>query len=168
MSKNMETNEQIARSANVSSASKVRVLSPFTLEVDQAGKFLNLNLTGVIELTLIKDPSGDFFAEGDSALRRGSLLNISDGGVLFESADLVPEGTVISLSFELDNGVVITDILAVINRIDSDEEGIVTGAAFVSRNDLADTLSGAELEMLHERFSGFEHRVSSTLNQYLA
>jgi c-di-GMP-binding flagellar brake protein YcgR len=65
----------------------------------------------------------------------GTLLNISAGGLLFESAHKLRAESVILLSFSLKSKHSLKNILAVVKRCEgSKDKGYLIGAEFITRN----------------------------------
>jgi c-di-GMP-binding flagellar brake protein YcgR len=69
----------------------------------------------------------------------GTLLNISAGGVLFESSVKLPEKRFITVSFTLKGRQALRDILAVVKRCEgSKAKGYLVGAEFITRHNSAE------------------------------
>jgi len=59
------------------------------------------------------------------------------------------------------------NVLGLVKRVDPDGEGCLVGIEFISRENLKDMLSQAEIDLLSENISGFEATVQQVLGRYL-
>ena len=145
----------------------VEVCSPFTLESDGRRKYIRLELAEPVTIQQIKQPGDSFAPEGSSDIHEGGILNLSSGGALLETSELVAAGSLVALSFTLQGDVRLSDVLAIVRRVDIIDGQGVMGVSFVGRDQLMDVLSGAELELLDKRFNRFEMQAESALAQYV-
>jgi c-di-GMP-binding flagellar brake protein YcgR len=101
----------------------------------QRRKYVRLDISGKMHFRTI-----DLGAqENIGAEVGGTLLNISAGGVLFESQARINEKGFLILSFALKGKHALSNILAVVKRCEgSRTKGYLIGAEFISRHNLAD------------------------------
>lgn len=126
-------------------------------------RFVDLTLSGEVTLSLIKDPGSSFEAQGDDETFSGSILHISEESALIESTRLVQEGSLLSLSVSVESQNDIADSLAIVTRIDQDNDVWILGLSFVGRDKLVDILSGAEVELLDKKYESFAVQVKRLL-----
>lgn len=126
-------------------------------------RFADLALTGEVTLAVIKEPGSSFAAQGDAETFSGSILHVSEESALIETTRVIQEGSLLSLSAALEASDRISDSLAVVNRVDEDDGAWIMGLSFVGRDQLADILSGAELELLDKKFGSFVEQVKRML-----
>ncbi|OGC90835.1 MAG: hypothetical protein A2W25_12945 [candidate division Zixibacteria bacterium RBG_16_53_22] len=101
----------------------------------QRRKFVRLDLSGKMQFKTLDTARAD--NPGPELL--GTLLNISAGGVLFESPVKVSERGFIIVSFTLKGRQTLDGILAVIKRCEgSKAKGYLIGAEFVTRRNFGD------------------------------
>lgn len=135
-----------------------------TIQTQGQRRFTDLTLTGEVTLAVIKEPGSSFAAQGDDETFSGSILHFSEGSALIETTRVIQEGSLLSLSAEVETSETISDSLALVTRIDQDNDGWIMGLSFVGRDQLADILSGAELELLDKKFGSFATQVKRVLS----
>ncbi len=145
----------------------VEVRSPFKLETDGNRKYIRLELAEPVTFREIKQPGDSFAPQGVDELRQGSILNLSSGGALIDSADVVAGGSLIAMSFKLQGDIELSDVLAIVRRVEIVDGSALMGVAFVGREQLMDVLSGAELELLDSRFKRFEMQAANVLAEFI-
>ncbi|MCH7878853.1 MAG: PilZ domain-containing protein [candidate division Zixibacteria bacterium] len=136
-----------------------------TIQTHEGRHFADLTLTGEVTLSVIKEPGSSFAAHGDGESFSGSILHISEKAVLIETARAAQEGALLSLSVLVEPGETISDTLALVTRIDQEDDAWIMGFSFVGRDHLADILSGAELDLLDKKFGSFTAQVKRMLSQ---
>ncbi len=145
----------------------VKVSSPFTLESDGHRKYVRLELAEPVTFLEIKQPGDSFAPEGIEEVREGRILNLSSGGALIDSSDIVAAGSLVALTFTLQGDVRLSDVLAIVRRVDIVDGVGVMGMSFIGRDQLQDVLSGGELELLDSRFNKFVMQAESALAKYV-
>jgi hypothetical protein len=146
--------------------SKTKVRRPLKIEEENQRRFVRLEIVSPIELCRIKDIFGNYSATGERKME-GTILNLSAGGVLVDLRDPLNEGDVVAMRFTVNGAEPLDSVLGVVKRCDTDEEGHLAGIQFVDREQLADSLSAAELELLAEHFGDFEQTVRRVLENYV-
>ncbi len=145
----------------------VAVKKPFKLIKDQRRRYIRLEIDAPVEFTILKAPSEGFFPEDDGPRLTAHIINISAGGVLLESASVVPEGSLIVLKMTLKEVEAVDKILGLIKRADHDGESCLLGVEFISRDYLEDFLSRAEIDIMNERVMSFDEVIRRVLNKYV-
>ena len=104
----------------------------------------------------------------DEALQNqhnGTMLNISGGGVLMVGSASVPEGTYVTMSFELSGTDLITGIAGIVKRVDDDGEGgYLLGVEFCSETELNSVFGSANIGSV---ISSFDMKVKRFLLKYI-
>jgi c-di-GMP-binding flagellar brake protein YcgR len=98
----------------------------------QRRKFIRLNISGNMTFRTLDDPSGSGTAVGSEL--EGTLLNISAGGLLFESTSKLKANSMILLNFALKGRHSLKNVLAVIKRCDNSGKRYLIGAEFMTRS----------------------------------
>lgn len=141
---------------------------PFKVKVDDNRSYVRLEISAPMTLHVLRDIFGNFCPKLDAPSIGGTILNISSGGVLVETNEMLNEGDIIAMRFELQESEILDNVLGIVKRSDSDEDGTLTGIAFVNRDQLADKLSAAELDLLSDKVTNFNDSVNKVLGRYLA
>lgn len=103
----------------------------------QRRRFVRLDIAG--EIVFREVDMSDSTGGGIGSECHGSLLNISAGGVLFETEKEVQAGEVLILTFSLKEKEKLENILAVVKRQESiDDELFLVGAEFITNENLAE------------------------------
>lgn len=98
----------------------------------QRRRFVRLDISGKMTYRIIK--SDDSQPVGPGLEMHGNLLNISAGGVLFESSSKIAEGDILVLTFSLKARHTLNNILAVVKRSErSSSKSFLVGAELVTR-----------------------------------
>ena len=114
----------------------VRISKGGRVDRIQRRKYVRLDISGKIGYRRIDEAEEN--TEGLSPEITGTLLNISAGGVLFESVGKVKTGGFIILSFNLKSHHKLQNILAVVKRCEgSKSKGYLIGAEFLTKNNQA-------------------------------
>lgn len=102
----------------------------------QRRRFVRLNVSGEITFRMLESGRGD---EGSLSQKcTGSLLNISAGGVLFETDCRVEPDNLLILDFSLKGRYSLSNVLAAVKRVESLEDGKqVVGTEFITRQNRA-------------------------------
>lgn len=106
------------------------------VERKQRRRFVRLDISGAIRFRILDRPGRAEAVVGGEL--PGTLLNISAGGVLFETESEVVEDSILILSFSLKGKEGLENILAVVKRVDSDDGFYLVGAEFVTADNSAD------------------------------
>jgi c-di-GMP-binding flagellar brake protein YcgR len=102
----------------------------------QRRRFVRLNVSGEMTFRTLDSGRGD--QAGLSRKRTGSLLNISAGGVLFETDSRVEPDSLLILDFSLKGHYSLNNILAAVKRVECLDDGkYVVGTEFVTRQNRA-------------------------------
>jgi len=103
----------------------------------QRRKYVRLNISEDINFRILE--SQDKEIAGLSPEFHGSLLNISAGGFLFETAKKVRSASLLIIKFKLKDHYSLENILAVVKRVEQAYEGLsLVGAEFITRENNAE------------------------------
>lgn len=145
---------------------QVEVRKPFKMDHDNQRRFIRLEISAPVWMKSVKDCLGEFSTE-DNYPHVGTVLNISAGGVLVDMEDQVQERDIVVMRFILQDVETLDNVLGVVKRVEKDGEGYLAGIEFLSRDNLMDMLSQAEIDLLSENINGFEEKVHELLGKYL-
>ncbi|MFQ5608390.1 MAG: hypothetical protein ACE5GA_10615 [Candidatus Zixiibacteriota bacterium] len=116
-----------------------------------------------MSLSVIKEPGCEFSPEGDGGATAGRLLMVTPISALLETECPTTEGALLGLSVSLETSLDRMDVLGVVKRVDRDDGAQIVGVEFVERDQLADVLSGAELDLLDRRFGSLRDHIARAL-----
>lgn len=145
----------------------IKARRPFKIVKEEKRRFIRLEIATPMSLKKIKDRDGHYWAQGDWHIIHGLVLNISAGGVLVDLDQAVEEGDVVTMHFTLQEVEELDNVLGLVKRADIDSEGCLAGIEFVSRENLADCFSSAELELLGDEHTNFNTSVRQVLDRYV-
>jgi c-di-GMP-binding flagellar brake protein YcgR len=98
----------------------------------QRRKFFRLDISGKLTFRILNNDGEQEKGLGPECF--GTLLNISAGGLLFESTNRLEAGSLLLLSFSLKSKHSLKNILAVVKRCEgSKSKGYLVGAEFITR-----------------------------------
>lgn len=152
----------IEASSNVMSVRK-----PFKLSSDQKRRFIRLEISEPMKISILKDNAEGFWPDCNGPEYSGSLLNLSAGGALVFTDGPVQEGMIVLLTMSLQDVEIIDRIVGLVKRVDDDSEERLIGIEFVSRARLSDLLSHSEIEFLSEDITSFDEKVRTVLDKYV-
>lgn len=145
----------------------IRVKKPLKLQSENQRRFVRLTISSPINFQRIKDIFGNFSPNVDDYPIDGTILNISEGGVLAELDQPLNEGDIVAMRIIMEQVEPLEGVLGLVKRCDQDEDFHLVGIQFVRRDDLVDKLSQAEMELLSEELSHFSQTVQELLGRYL-
>jgi c-di-GMP-binding flagellar brake protein YcgR len=103
----------------------------------QRRKFLRLDISGRLAFRFLDNESEQVNGLGPECF--GTLLNISAGGLLFESTKRLEAESLLLLSFSLKSKHSLKNILAIVKRCEgSKSKGYLVGAEFITRTNYKD------------------------------
>lgn len=140
---------------------------PFKVQEDNRRRFIRLEIAAPMTLKKIKDREAHFWPDGDWHVINGLILNISAGGVLVELDQAVNEGDLVSMQFTLQEVETIANVIGLVKRSDVDEGTVLAGIEFLTRAQLPDRLSRAEIDLLGDKCANFDERVKQVLSKYV-
>ena len=145
---------------------QVEVRKPFKMDEDNQRRFIRLEISAPVWMKSVKDCLENFSTD-DEYQYHGTVLNISAGGVLVEIEEAIAEKDIVLMRFILQDVEKLDNVLGLVKRVDQDGEGYLVGIEFVSRENLKDMLSQAEIDLLSDNVSGFDATVHKVLGKYL-
>ena len=140
---------------------------PFKMEQQNQRRFVRLEISAPMSLQKIRDAGNGFWPEGDSHIIHGLILNISAGGILVDLNEAINLGDVVSMRFTLQEVEALDYILGLVKRVDQDADGVLAGIEFITREDLQDMFSKGEIDVLSERYCGFDRSIRQVLDKYV-
>jgi len=140
---------------------------PFKVQEDNRRRFIRLEIAAPMTLKKIKDREAHFWPDGDWHVINGLILNISAGGVLVELDQAVSEGDLVSMQFTLQEVETISNVIGLVKRSDVDDGAVLAGIEFLTRAQLSDLLSRAEVDLLGDKCANFHERVKQVLSKYV-
>ncbi|MDZ4724401.1 MAG: PilZ domain-containing protein [candidate division Zixibacteria bacterium] len=143
------------------------VRKPFRLEQENTRRFIRLDISSPMSLIKLKDEFGNFRPNGDWHVVNGSILNISVGGVLTELDQSVSTGDIVSMTFTLQEVESLQNVLGVVKRADLEDGVCLAGIQFISRSQLSDILSQAQMDILPKSLVNFNDGVKELLKKYI-
>jgi len=145
----------------------LKARKPFTISSDNQRRFVRLEISTPMSLRKIKDIFGNFWPTEEEHTIAGDILNISAGGVLVDLNQPLNEQDIVSMRFSLQEVKSLDNVLGLVKRVEQDDDCFMTGIEFVTRQQLEDRLSSAELKLLDNNYDDFSHRVTDVLNHYI-
>jgi hypothetical protein len=145
----------------------VSVKEPFKLYKDQSRRYIRLEISEPISYTILRDPENGLRSKHDEQVYNGSILNITDGGVLITGETPLEEGSLLVLKMTLQEIESLDQIVGLVKRADADGDEWLIGVEFITRGYLVDHLSSAELEMIPSDIASFDEQLKKTLNKYV-
>ena len=140
---------------------------PFEIQNENRRKFVRIEISSPMTLRKIRDTGGRLWPEGEWHVINGTILNISDGGVLVDVDQQLQESEIVSLHFIMQDVEPLADVLGQVMRVDQDEEGCLVGIRFITKQSLADRLSQAELDLLPGTLTEFQTCIKGALEKYV-
>jgi hypothetical protein len=141
---------------------------PFKVQEENRRKFIRLEIAAPMTLKKIKDREAHFWPEGDWHVVNGLILNISAGGVLVELDQAVAEGDLVAMQFTLQGVETLANVLGLVKRSDADEGTFLAGIEFLTRAQLPDLMSRAEIDLLGDNCANFNDCVRQVLGKYVS
>jgi hypothetical protein len=148
-------------------AATAQVRKPFTIKEENRRRFIRVEIAAPMSLKKIKDRQAHFWPEGDWHLVNGLILNISGGGVLVELDQAVSEGDVVAMQFTLQGVETLANVLGLVKRADGESGIYLAGIEFLTRSQLPDLMSRAEIDLLGDNCANFNDRVRQVLSKYV-
>lgn len=145
----------------------ISIKAPFKIEKDEKRRFIRLEITDPLSYSVMKDRTNSFWPQGDGPAYTGSILNISAGGVLIFSEAPLEEGTLVVVKMMLQGIEVISNVIGLVKRAESDENEWLIGIEFITREKLTDYLSTAEYELIPQDYTSFDEHLRNILNKYI-
>jgi hypothetical protein len=152
--------------ATVTDVTDLRVRPPLTIEKDERRSFVRLQISSPLTVSRIKDIFGKFAAEGKGEVE-AEILNLSASGVLVELDQPLNEGDVVGMRFDVEGIDGMSGVLGLVKRSEIGEDFHLAGIQFVSRDQLSDTLSTAELDLISDNFTDFDQSVREVLGRHI-
>lgn len=144
-----------------------QVRPPFKIMQDNRRRFIRVDIDAPITYCTIKSTEGSFWPDCDGPEGTGEILNISAGGILLFTRQPIMEGTVVSMSLQLEECETIDNILGLIKRTELDSGGYLVGVESITRERLCDVLEENEIEQLCGDLASFTERLRGLLNRYI-
>ncbi len=159
-------NNQKSMDATETIPTDLKVRPPLAIEQDERRSFVRLQISSPMRVRRVKDIFGKFSAEGRDEVE-AQILNLSACGVLVELEQPLNQGDVVGMHFEVEGIDNMSGVLGLVKRSEVGEDFHLAGIQFVSREQLSDTLSQSELELISDTFTEFDQSVHEVLGRYL-
>lgn len=145
----------------------IEIRKPLKLQSENQRRFVRLTISSPINFKRIKDIFGNFSPNAEEYPIDGSILNISEGGVLVELDQPLNEGDIVAMRIVMEQVEPLEGVLGLVKRCDHDEDFHIVGIQFVRREDLVDRLSQAEMDLLSKDLNNFSQSVQQLMGRYL-
>jgi len=149
------------------SQDNVIALKPLKLSRDNHRRYVRLTISSPVHFRKVKDIFGNFTPESGDYPIDGTILNISEGGLLAELDQPLNEGDIVAMRIIMEKVEPLDGVLGLVKRCDHDEDCNLVGIQFVRRDELIDQLSQGEMELLSEELAHFDQTVRQLLSRYL-
>lgn len=163
----MATTKTKNRGVPATAAVDFDVHPPFKIMEDNRRQFIRIDIAEPILFSVLKGTDGGFWSKADGPGGQGEILNISAGGILLYTAAPILEGSILSLSVQLEGCKAVDHILGKVKRVEIDSDGYLVGIESITREKLADFLSSEEIDELPSDLASFTERLRALLNQYV-
>lgn len=140
---------------------------PFKAETDGKRRFVRLEISSPVTMKTLKDIFGHFTPDHQTTIIKGTILNISEGGVLVDLSDPINEGDIVVIRFILQGDQAVDNVLGLVKRSEADEDCFLTGIEFINRDRLSDLLSESEIDMLSNELTDFGGRIGDILKRFV-
>jgi hypothetical protein len=140
---------------------------PFKVQQEDKRRFIRLEIASPMTLRRIKDVTGGFWTEGEWHVIDGLILNVSAGGVLVDVNQPLMEGDIVSMHFTLQEVECLENIVGLVKRVEEDDGSFLVGIEFISRKEMSDVFSKAEMELLRDSLTDFDEGVRDVLNRFV-
>ncbi len=145
----------------------VSVKLPFKLHKEQKRRFIRLEISEPVNYSLLRDHTDGFWPLGDGPVYKGSILNISAGGVLIIGQDPIEEGAIVLIKMTLQDIEILDRVIGIVKRADVDQDEWLIGIEFISKEYLGDYFSDAEYDLLQDDIASFDEQLRNVLNKYV-
>ncbi len=159
-------NNQKSMDATQTDVTDLKVRPPLTIEKDERRSFVRLQISSPLYVRRVKDIFGKFAAEGREEIE-AQILNLSACGVLVEVEQPLNQGDIVGMRFEIEGIDNMGGVLGLVKRSEVGEDFHLAGIQFVNRDQLSDTLSESELELISDNFTEFGQSVREVLGRHL-
>ncbi len=143
------------------------VRRPFKLYAEQKRRYIRLEISEPIQMSILKDDADGFWPDGSGPHYSGSILNLSAGGVLVITVNPLREGMVGLLKMSLQGIEILDNIIGIVKRVEADAAESLVGIEFISKEYLKDIFSHSEIEILSDEIISFDERIKKTLDKYV-
>lgn len=139
---------------------------PFPIRSSQGRKYVRIEVNSPVNFRLLISKRGKIRLARNQC--SGKILNLSGGGILLESGEVIPEGTFLLLSLNLNGLVILEGILGKTKRVESTEDGeYLVGVEFSSKEELEKFASKEEIERLPVKVASFNHKLKEIILSYV-
>lgn len=143
------------------------VREPFEVTDENRRRFVRIDISSPMTMRTLRDAAGQLWPEGEWHIINGTILNISEGGVLVEVDQRLTETDLVSLHFIMQDIEPLSDVLGQVMRVEREEDCFLVGIKFVTKQVLLDTLSQGELDLLPATLNEFNESVRQALEKYI-
>ncbi|MBD3217202.1 MAG: hypothetical protein GF310_02920 [candidate division Zixibacteria bacterium] len=145
---------------------KPTVKKPFKVFHHKRRKYVRLEVNSPLKFKTFNPMEPDLkFDENETC--EGRILNISGGGVLFETDYTVRENDYLVLEMTLADADTISGIIGKVKRVDTDEGTPLVGIEFMSPEKLKAELPSHVLDKIGEEIYSFDEQLRKMLLKYV-
>ncbi len=160
----MSGTEEVDAKAELSAT--VLEQAPFPIKTSGGRKYLRIELSSPVKLRLLRCVKGRIKLSSNQT--PGTILNLSEKGVLLVCDSPVPEEGFLLLTLNLNKLVVLEGVLGKIKRVEPSDEGdFLVGIEFVCREELEKLTSAKEIERLPVKVAGFDKKLGKIISSFL-
>lgn len=139
---------------------------PFTIRSSPGRKYVRIEISSLVDFRLLVPKRGRIRLAKKQC--SGRILNLSCGGILLESGEVIPEGEFLLLSLNLNGLVILEGVLGKTKRVEPTEDGeYLVGVEFCSREELESFASKEEIEKLPVKVASFNHKFKDVILGYV-
>ena len=111
------------------------------------------------------------FAEGEEVtlsktIYSGEILNLSEGGILLEVSQTVPEGVLLSMNLPLEGSGSLGGVLGLVKRVEEDEEKFLIGVEFCGTKRLKEFFKGKKFSLTAQNLKSFPEKIKESIEKY--
>jgi hypothetical protein len=139
---------------------------PFAIRSSRGRQYVRIEISSPIDFRLLVPKGGRIRLAKKQC--SGRILNLSCGGILLESSEVIPEGEFLLLSLNLNGLVILEGVLGKTKRVEPKEDGeYLIGVEFCSREELENFASKEEIEKLPVKVGSFNHKLKDIVLGYV-
>jgi c-di-GMP-binding flagellar brake protein YcgR len=140
--------------------------NPFPIRSSQGRKYVRIEIASPIDFHLLLPKRGRISLSKNKS--SGKVLNLSCGGILLQSDEVLPEEAFLLLSLNLNGLVVLEGVLGKIKRVEPTEDGeYLVGVEFCSKEELENFVPKEQIQKLPVRVASFNHKLKEIISGHL-
>ncbi|NIP43556.1 MAG: PilZ domain-containing protein [candidate division Zixibacteria bacterium] len=160
------TRQNTAKGKTTGKKSKPTVKKPFKVYNHKRRKYIRLEVNSPLKFKTFNPAQPDLKLDQNQACE-GTILNISGGGVLFETDYTVRENDYIVMELSLVDADSLSGIMGKVKRVDTEEGMPLVGVEFMSPEKLKAELPSHVMDQVEEEIYSFDEHLRKMLLQYV-